>query len=85
MNDIKVTVFGENWCTGCKQLRGVLEMNQVVFKYVDLDLNPEYIEKYSITKLPTTIVESKKNNTTIIGNEPMMVIELVNSLIRNTK
>lgn len=85
MNDIKVTVFGETWCTGCKQLRGVLEMNQVVFKYVDLDLNPEYIEKYSITKLPTTIVESKKNNTTIIGNEPMMVIELVNSLIRNTK
>lgn len=60
-------------------------MNQVVFKYVDLDLNPEYIEKYSITKLPTTIIEGKKNNTTVIGNEPMMVIELVNSLIRNTK
>lgn len=85
MNDIKVTVFGETWCTGCKQLRGVLEMNQVVFKYVDLDLNPKYTEKYNIAKLPTTVIENNENNIIIIGNEPMVIIELVNNLIRNTK
>jgi len=76
-NKTEVTVFGASWCTGCKQLKGVLEMNNVLYSYVDIDANPALAKEYNVRSLPTTVVNAQGVRTVIAGNKPMDVLTVL--------
>jgi thioredoxin 1 len=60
---IKVKRYTASWCQPCKQLAPLFEQLQseytnVTFETIDVDTNPEATQQYSVTSVPTVIVEN---------------------------
>jgi thioredoxin 1 len=60
---IKIKRFTAQWCLPCKQLAPLFEQLQseytnVTFETIDVDTNPEATQQYSVTSVPTVIVEN---------------------------
>jgi thioredoxin 1 len=60
---IKVKRYTASWCQPCKQLAPIFEQLQseytnVTFETIDVDTNPEATQQYSVTSVPTVIVEN---------------------------
>ena len=58
-----VLYFTAAWCGPCKQLAPLFEQLQseytnVTFETIDVDTNPEATQQYSVTSVPTVIVEN---------------------------
>ena len=59
---LAVKRFTAAWCGPCKQLAPVFgqiknEFPQVFFNTIDVDTSPEDVTKYSVTSVPTIIIE----------------------------
>ena len=56
--------FYATWCGPCKQLAPILEKMEekyhenIIFKRVDIDQEPELVEKYGIASIPTLVFEN---------------------------
>lgn len=37
----KITMYGADWCADCRRAKSFFEENDVVYRYVDLVLEPE--------------------------------------------
>ena len=61
-------VFGAKWCTSCKQLVKQLDQKKLLYKYIDIDEEPEMVKAYQIRSLPTSIVSDEDNYEVITGN-----------------
>ena len=60
---IKVKRFTAVWCGPCRQLAPIFEQFKsdfpnVSFETIDVDTNPEATQQYSVTSVPTVIVEN---------------------------
>ena len=60
---IKVKRFTATWCGPCKQLALLFEQLKssfpnVTFETIDVDNSPEETQQYSVTSVPTVIVEN---------------------------
>ena len=61
-------VFGAKWCTSCKQLVKQLDQKKLLYKYIDIDEEPEMVKAYQIRSLPTSVVSDEDNYEVITGN-----------------
>jgi thioredoxin 1 len=61
---ITIKRFTSTWCQPCRQLAPVFEQlkteyNNVGFETIDIDLNKSLTQQYSVTSIPTVIVEKE--------------------------
>jgi thioredoxin 1 len=59
---VTVKRFSAVWCGPCRQLAPVMneikgQFSNVKFEEIDVDTNPELVEKYSVVSVPTVIIE----------------------------
>jgi thioredoxin 1 len=59
---IKVIKFSSLWCQPCKQLSPIFEqvksqVSDVSFVDIDVDSNKEITSKYSVSSIPTVVIE----------------------------
>jgi thioredoxin 1 len=59
---IKVIKFSASWCGPCKMLAPIFdqvksEVSEVSFMDVDVDTNKDITSKYSVSSVPTVIIE----------------------------
>ena len=76
MDKTRITVFGAEWCPGCKQLKAALIAKSIEFDYMDVDANPAQTSELGIRSLPTTIVHGTVE-TRIMGNHVQKIIDAI--------
>ena len=59
---VTVKRFSAVWCGPCRQLGPVMneikgQFSNVKFEEIDVDTNPELVEQYRVTSVPTVIIE----------------------------
>jgi thioredoxin 1 len=59
---VTVKRFSAEWCGPCRQLAPVMneikgQFSNVKFEEIDVDTNPELVEKYNVISIPTVIIE----------------------------
>ena len=59
---VTVKRFSAVWCGPCRQLGPVMneikgQFSNVKFEEIDVDTNPELVEQYRVTLVPTVIIE----------------------------
>ncbi|AWV98462.1 FAD-dependent oxidoreductase [Arcticibacterium luteifluviistationis] len=62
--NLKIKMFGAEWCPDCRRTKTFLEQNQIDFEYVNVDLNQEasqLVEKINNGKriIPTLLINEK--------------------------
>ena len=76
MKENGITVFGAEWCAGCKQLKAALIAKGIEFDYMDVDQNPAQTAELGIRSLPTTII-SGESETRIVGNHVQKILAAI--------
>lgn len=76
----KILAFSATWCGPCKIQKGILEKfskeNGIELRYIDIDDNPDLVEKYNIGAVPTTVyLEQGKPDKTFIGLQSETVLK----------
>jgi len=60
-----ILYFTANWCSPCKMFKPIVQQVQselgVNINIVDVDLQKDLAQKYSITSVPTILVENNGN------------------------
>jgi len=60
-----ILYFTANWCSPCKMFKPIVQQVQselgVNINIVDVDLQKDLAQKYSITSVPTILVENSGN------------------------
>ena len=56
----ELLVFGSSWCSSCQNLKKMLQSNGISYTEIDIDVNPEMAQEYSVRSLPTSIIVDRE-------------------------
>ena len=61
---MELIMISQTVCSGCRLLENYLnnEHPEVKYKYINIDKEPEMIDKYSVTSTPTLILWDSEDN-----------------------
>ena len=74
----KILRFTAVWCQPCKMLAKNLEEANlgIPIEVIDIDVNPEIAEEYSIRSVPTLVLKEEQTETRLVGLQPVTKLKL---------
>ncbi len=62
MGEKKIIIYGTNWCGDCRRVRRLLDQNNIVYQYINIDVDKdaeEFVFKVNngLRSVPTIVFE----------------------------
>lgn len=78
---MKLIVLSQTTCAPCKILKNYLNSEEVEFTEINIDIEPEAIEKYGITSTPVTVLmDDEEEIVRVHGFSPDQIDDLIEQL-----
>ncbi len=55
----QLLIFSSSWCPSCQSLKKMLQSNGISYTEIDIDVNPEMAQDWSVRSLPTSAIIDK--------------------------
>ena len=60
---MEIKLFGATWCPACRQAKEFLDVNAIIYDYIDVDLESENAQEIGVRFIPHLIAGEE----TVIG------------------